>query len=625
MRVAVLALALFMALLVGTWWFSRGPALPVQHDPVSVLIADFQNSTNDPTFNRTLEPMLKLALEGASFITAFDRTAISRGLGVRPPETLNEQAALELAVKQGLGVVLSGSLNRQNGGYGVSVKATRPVSGAVIITTEDRAANKDEVLGVATELAIAVREALGDDTSEDAKRFVTQTFSATSLEVVREYALAVDALSRSRFEEARQGFSKAIALDPKFGLGHTGLASALRNLDRQQEALTAANEAIRHLDSMTERERYRTRAFFYMVTNDYPNCVKEYSDLVARYSADTAARNNLALCQTYQRNIPEAVEEMRAVVKILPMRALYRENLAHYANYASDFQTAEQEVRAMQEPGMFGLLALAYAQLGQGQLPQATETLQAVGKVDALGASYAASGLGDMALYEGRLSDAARILEEGAAADLASKDTDRAANKFAALAYTQLQRQRNGAAIAAADRALANSNVVKIRFLAARVFVQAGAAARAKMLADSLASELQAEPQAYAKIVEGESALKAGDARLAIKLFTEANTLLDTWIGHFNLGRAYLEAGGFTQADSEFDRCIARRGEAMSLFLDEEPTYGLFPPVYYYQGRVREGLKNAGFAESYKRYLSIRGQSKEDPLLTEVRRRVAGG
>ena len=105
---------------------------------------------------------------------------------------------------------------------------------------------------------------------------------------------------------------------------------------------------------------------------------------------------------------------------------------------------------------------------------------------------------------------------------------------------------------------------------------------------------------------------------------TEANALLDTWIGHFDLGRAYLEAGAFTQADSEFDRCIRRRGEALALFLDEEPTFGYFPPVYYYQGRVREGLGSAGFAESYRAYLTIRGQSKEDPLLPDVRRRAGG-
>jgi len=75
----------------------------------------------------------------------------------------------------------------------------------------------------------------------------------------------------------------------------------------------------------------------------------------------------------------------------------------------------------------------------------------------------------------------------------------------------------------------------------------------------------------------------------------------------------------YPEADSEFDRCIKRRGEALSLFLDLS-TYGYFPPVYYYQGRAREGLKTAGFADSYKKYLSIRGAAGEDPLLPEARR-----
>ena len=93
------------------------------------------------------------------------------------------------------------------------------------------------------------------------------------------------------------------------------------------------------------------------------------------------------------------------------------------------------------------------------------------------------------------------------------------------------------AAIAAGERALAISNAPKIRFLTARVFVEAGEIARAKTLAAGLASELQAEPQAYAKTLEGMIALENGDPRQAIKSLTEANALLDTWIGRFDLGR----------------------------------------------------------------------------------------
>lgn len=213
------------------------------------------------------------------------------------------------------------------------------------------------------------------------------------------------------------------------------------------------------------------------------------------------------------------------------------------------------------------------------------------------------------------------MLEQGAAADLAAKNSENAANKFATLGRIQLLRGQPRLAIAATNKALAIDKSVKVRFLAAQTLVEAGEVAKAQELASSLASELPAEPQAYSKIIEGRVALKK-DAHNAIKAFTEANNLLDTWIGHFELGRAYLQTGAFVDADSEFDRCIKRRGEALELFMDNVPTFGYFPPVYYYQGRVREGLKSPGFTESYRNYLSIRGQSTEDPLVPELRRRV---
>jgi HEAT repeat protein len=217
-----------------------------------------------------------------------------------------------------------------------------------------------------------------------------------------------------------------------------------------------------------------------------------------------------------------------------------------------------------------------------------------------------------------------RLLDQGAAADLAGGFADRAAAKFAEQAYAQILRGQKAAAVAAAEKALANSKAVKIRFLAARTFVDAGQTAKAEPLMKALAAELQPEPQAYGKMIEAQIVMAGKDARPAIKLLTEANALLDTWIGHFELGRAYLAADQFLPADSEFDRCTKRRGEALALFLDEEPTYGYFPMVYYYQGRVREGQKLAtGAAESYRAYLALREKAGEDPLLADVRRRVS--
>ena len=374
---------------------------------------------------------------------------------------------------------------------------------------------------------------------------------------------------------------------------------------------------------MTERERFRTRGMFYYITNDYEACVKEYGDLLARYDADAAARNNLALCSTKLRGMDRAREEMQRVVQILPKRSLYRVNAALYSAYASDFTVAEEQALVAQElQDPWALQALALAQQGQGKTAEAIKSYEALASVPGAGRTYTVSGLGDVAVYEGRFADAVSLFTDGATADLAEKDNDRAAAKFAALAYTELARGRRPQARAAANQALANSTGMQIRFLAARIYAQVGAVAQAKAIASRLGAELQAEPQAYGKIIDGVIALEQRDPRLAIKLLSESTTLLDTWIGRFDLGRAFLAAGAFTQADSEFDRCLKRSGEALSLFLDEEPTSAFLPPVYYYQGRVREGLKSAGFAEPYRTYLAIREKAGDNPLVPEIRKRI---
>ncbi len=611
------------AALGGGWWYARSLIPPPEHDPVTVVIADFKNATGDPAFEHTLEPMLRRALESAGFISAYDRSRIRATFGVAPPGNLDEVAARELALKQGVGIVLSGGIDRRGNGYEISVKAIQTVTGKVIDDARRRATDKDQVLGEATRLVTTVRKALGDETSDSAQLLAMKSMSTTSVAVAAHYAAAIEAQSNNKFDEARQEFLKAVQLDPNFGLGYQGLALMSRNLGQLQDADRYTTEALRHLEGMTERERFAVRGSYYMMTGDSQQCVKEYGDLIAQYAADAVAHNNRALCLSKLRNMRGAVTAMQQAAKILPKRVAFRGNLAIYADYAGDFKIAEQEANALDEPTDLAVLALAFAQLGEGQLQDATATYERLRMLGSRGASWAASGTADIALYEGRFSDAARIYGQGAESDLASKNTDRAARKFTSLAYTHLMRGQKAEALAAAEKALLNSNTVPIRFLAARVFVETNAIAKARSLAAALAAELPSEPQAYGRIIEGEIALKTGDPRQAVKILTEANNVLDSWLGHFDLGRAYLELKAFPQADSEFDRCIKRRGEALSLLVDEEPTYGYFPSVYYYQGLVREGLKNPAFAQSYGEYLNIRGRSTEDPILSDVRRRAA--
>jgi tetratricopeptide (TPR) repeat protein/predicted Ser/Thr protein kinase len=598
---------------------------PAANKSVSVLVADFTNHTGDPIFDDTLEPMFNVALEGASFINAYSRgTAHNLAKQLpHPSDKLDEQSARLIGVSQGLAAVVTGSLSLRGDGYKLSVEALDARTGNSIANAEINAHTKDELLLDIPKLAAPIRKALGDTTPVAAQLAVSGPFTAASLEVVHLYSIAMQQQFAGKTAEAFQNFSKAAELDPNFARAYSGMSGTANDLGRQADAEKYIKLTMEHLDRMTERERYHNRGFYYLIVGNYPKCVEEYSTLVGQYPADRVGQSDLAWCYAYLRNFPKAVEAARKAEEIAPEGALEHLNLAFFSSLTGGFQTGEREARTALEisPSEPAQINLGEAQLGAGKVSEAAETFHGLEQLGSRGgASLAASALADLALYQGRFSEEVRLLEQGANADLQAKTPENAANKFAALAYAELLRGQSRAAVASAEKALANGQTRQVRFLAGRVFAEAGDTAQAKKMADSLAKETQAEPQAYGKIIEGKLALKQGDTRLAIKGITDANNLLDTWIGRFELGRAYLEAGEFTEADSEFDRCIKRRGEALELLMDNVVTYGYFPYVYYYQGRVRQGLKTPAFADSYRTYLSIRGQSTEDPLVVEVRK-----
>ena len=624
---AITAMGIAVAAIVGIFIIPSRPPTGAPRT-ISILVADFTNHTGDPVFDGTLEPLFNVALEGASFVNAFSRGDARELAGQLPypSDKLDEQTSRLIAVSQGISTVIIGALSRRGDEYKISVEALDARSGSSIATADMLAANKDEVLRDIPKLAAPIRKALGDTVPESAQfNTISGSFTAASLEVVHLEALGMRQQFDGKFEEALQSFSKAAELDPNFARAYSGMAGAAISLDRQQDAEKYIRLAMAHEDRMTERERYRNRGLFYLTTGNWQKCVEENRQLVNRYPAERVGYNNLASCLAEVRELPKAVEAARHVVEIVPKSALYRLNLSFLSSASGDYEAGEREARAALElnpSSAFGYLMLGEAQLGHGQLSKAWESYQQLAKLGESGSSMAASALADLALYQGHFQDAVSILEQGAAADLAAHRSDKAATKFAALAHAQLSRQHKQQAVESAAKSLAYSQAVNIRFLAAQVLVDAGELSRAQKLAASLSAELLTEPQAYAKIVQGKISLQRGDIPGAIKALTDANNLLDTWIGRFELGRVYLRAGAFVEADSEFDHCIKRRGEALELFMNDVPTYGYFPSVYYYQGRVREGLKSPDAASSYRSYLAIREQAAEDPLVAEVRKRA---
>ena len=117
--------------------------------------------------------------------------------------------------------------------------------------------------------------------------------------------------------------------------------------------------------------------------------------------------------------------------------------------------------------------------------------------------------------------------------------------------------------------------------------------------------------------------MKKGDAAKGLKLCDEAQGLVDTWLGRFNLVRGYLEAGAYAEALSEFEKCQKRRAEALSVFLMDFPTFRYLDSLDYYVGRALEGSKSPAAGEAYRKFLETK--NKSDPgiaLVDDARKRL---
>jgi len=340
---------------------------------VSVLVADFQNNTHERLFDDTFEPMLNVALEGASFINAYNRSA-ARQLAAKLSNSagkLDENAARLVAVNEDVPVILTGSLSNRGNGYSLSVKAIDAVTGKILTRATADAADKDELVLDIPRVAAPIRKALGDTTPESVQiGKLAGAFSTSSLEAVHQYGIATEQLWAGNSDEALRSFSNAIALDPNFARAYGGMASAYGNLGQTQDAEKYVKLAMQHLDRMTDRERYRVRGFYFYVTSNFPKCIEEYGELIRRYPADNVASINIAGCYLSLRKIPEAIEAARRGVEIAPKGAVQRITLSFYSSYGGDFVVGEREERtALQlNPSSQAYLALVEAQIGLGQL-----------------------------------------------------------------------------------------------------------------------------------------------------------------------------------------------------------------------------------------------------------------
>jgi serine/threonine protein kinase len=283
-------------------------------------------------------------------------------------------------------------------------------------------------------------------------------------------------------------------------------------------------------------------------------------------------------------------EKRRALAKA-PASAALRKDVAVYSVYAGDLsgatREAEQAVRT--DPN----LVAAYVPMAAAAALTAPESAhlpyERMAAIKPEGASLAAVGLADLALYEGRHGDAARILELAITDDAHFGNRRGLATKYLALAEARVGQGRTGDAVVAVERALDASRHESVLLPAARLFLTLQRESEAVALARELHARATEQARAYAGIVNAEIAMRHGDAMRAIEDLRAITAATDLWLARFVLGTAYMQSARYADAVAEFALCDTRRGEATMLFMDDVPTIRYLRLLDDWTRRARTG------------------------------------
>jgi tetratricopeptide (TPR) repeat protein len=613
-----------------TWWTGQRTIVEAPKEAVSIVIADFENRTNERVFEGTLENAMSIALEGASFITAYRREDAQREIEqIKPGARLDEAGARLLSARQGIRVVVTGSIEPNGSGYSIAVKAIDPDPAVAkpLAAASERASSKDEVLRAVGSLASDIRSALGDQTPASARLAAAETVTAASLDALQNYTRGQELQINSKYQESVEYYKQAIALDPKFARAYSSWAVSAHALGRSDEAESLYKQAFALMDRMTEREKYRIYGTYYLtIARDYQQAIDNYTTLLDRYPSDRAARTNLAYSYFATLDFARALEENRRALDIYRGSFKLWSNHALYAMYAGDFDTAEKEAARVleQSPSSYrAYLPRAIAALARDDVAPARQAYEAMAKADRQGASLAATGLADILIYQGLYADAERTLKAGIREDETLKSPAAIAAKTIALAEAQIGEDRAPAAADSVRRALEISRDEPILVAAARLLVALGNTREAGAIAAELDKRLQPQPRAYAKIIEGEIAARAGRPADAVNAFQTAQKLADLWLTRFALGVAYVQAEHYPEGLRELEASAKRRGEATAIFLNDVPSFRYLATLPYWLGRAQEGIGQKQMSiDNYKKFLALRPEQSRDPLVVNARRRL---
>lgn len=419
---ALEALALLAAIAVPVALSLRAPPAIAFGERDWLVVGDLRNLTGDPELDASLETAFRISIEQSRFINVLPDLKLQNALArmQRPADTtIDREVASEIALREGARAVILPTVAEIGGRVRVSAEVIDPHTQTTVYAESADGVGTDSALDSIDAVTQDLRARLGEAMAsiENDSTPLPQITSG-KLDALRAYALATEAQSQSRNQDAALLYEQALELDPDFALAHLGLTRLKMVVSDRAGAIVHARRAAALRDRLTARDALYADAWLasFGSASDMIEKWKLLADLYPDYFAGWV--NYAYSTAQYANRYDEAIAAMqRATVQQNPLRAGVQYALG--ALLASQERFDEAMIQFTQA-GQLGhrasgeLLAATWA--AQRQLARADEALAGVSvpaaSAEGLLRRVTAISLG---LERGDPAQAARLADEAIA------------------------------------------------------------------------------------------------------------------------------------------------------------------------------------------------------------------
>ena len=319
-------------------------------DGERIILAEFAGDTN---MAEAAAMAFRVDLSQSPTITVADPAFISTVLERMelPADTrLDEDVAIEAAVREGIKAVVTGDVASVGGGYVLTARLVAAESRQDLINLRESAADSTKVLETIDRLSRRMRERMGESLGSIRASAPLERATTTSLEALRKYSQALTAIDTGDQDLGQSLLREAIDIDSTFAMAWRKLSVLHESMGDAAAAREAATRAYELRDMLTDRERYITIGTYNsQVTNDVDAGITAYRSLLDQYPNDAWALNNLALLYYEQGNMDGATVLLERAIQLDTYSPNAYINLAGGLHWLGDRDSAHVVIDLLEE------------------------------------------------------------------------------------------------------------------------------------------------------------------------------------------------------------------------------------------------------------------------------------